>query len=117
MQSSNRCGHMRINPFRRRDFIKYVCGTAFAWPLAVRAQQPGIPVIGFLHPLARESVTERVDAFLLGLKENGFEEGRNVAIEFRWAQGQYDQLPSLAHDLVNRRVSVILTGSTPAAIA
>jgi len=102
---------------RRRDLIKGVAGTAAAWPFAVRAQQPAKPVIGFLNTASPDTYAPFVAAFREGLKESGFIEGQNVAIEYRWGEGQYDRMPTLAADLVSRRVSVIAATSTPAALA
>jgi ABC-type uncharacterized transport system substrate-binding protein len=99
---------------RRREFI-VTLGSAAAWPLAVRAQQPAMPVVGFLHAGSPESSTHRVAAFRRGLNETGYFEGQNVAVEYRWAEGRYDRFSELAAELVRRQVSVIVTPGSPMA--
>jgi ABC-type uncharacterized transport system substrate-binding protein len=99
---------------RRRDFITLVGGAATAWPLMARAQQPGLPVIGFLDSRPPDGMTERVRAFRQGLKDTGIVEGENVMIEYRWAENQIDRLSALAADLVHRRVAVIAVPGGPA---
>jgi putative tryptophan/tyrosine transport system substrate-binding protein len=101
---------------RRREFIAGLGGAA-AWPLAARAQQPALPMIGYLNPGSGESRRDIIAAFRRGLAETGYIEGRNILIEFRHAEGQYDRLPALAADLVGRSVAVIVTGPSSGALA
>jgi putative ABC transport system substrate-binding protein len=100
---------------RRRDFIQRITAASVAWPLAVRAQQSGTPMIGFLSSGSLDSYMSQVKIFHQALKETGYVEGQNVAIEYRWAENQIDRLSVLADDLVRRKVSVIAAGGSPAA--
>jgi putative tryptophan/tyrosine transport system substrate-binding protein len=100
---------------RRREFISLLTGTAAAWPLAARAQQPAMPVIGFLHTGSPSENAKRLAAFLKGLGDGGFVDGRNVVIEYHWAAGNNEALPAMAAELVRRKVTMIVTPASTAA--
>jgi putative ABC transport system substrate-binding protein len=104
---------MPVAAFRRREFIKLLGVTAAMWPVAARAQEPAMRAIGYLSPRSAEVETQFLAVFRRGLSETGHVEGRNLTIEYRWADGRYEQLPELAAELVRRRVSVITTTGGP----
>jgi putative ABC transport system substrate-binding protein len=102
---------------RRREFITLLAGGTAAWPITLRAQQPAMPVVGFLRNTRPEDSVDLVGAFRQGLTETGYVEGRNVAIEYRWTEGQNDRLPAMAADLIQRQVAVIVAGGNDVIVA
>jgi putative tryptophan/tyrosine transport system substrate-binding protein len=109
---------MHFDQLKRREFITLLGGAALAWPLTARAQRPSIPIVGFLNSQSPGPFSHMVGGFRESLAEAGFIEGQNIAIEYRWAEGQYDRLPALANDLVGRGLAVLVaTGGEPSALA
>src|SRR5262249_1168416 len=102
---------------RRREFVTLLGGTVIGWPLAALAQQPAKPLIGFLNSASPSAYASMVAAFQDGLNQTGFVDGRNVAIEYHWAEGDYDLLPWFATTLVNHKVAAIISGGGPASLA
>ena len=109
---------MQFDRVKRREFIKLLGGAAAAWPVAVRAQQPAVPLVGFVNGATADSASPNRDAFRKGLSETGYVEGQNVNVEYHWLAGQYERLPALMADLIRRGVSVIATpGTAPVMLA
>jgi putative tryptophan/tyrosine transport system substrate-binding protein len=106
-----------VSDIRRREFLTLLGGAVVTWPLAAPAQQSTMPVVGLLSSVTARQWAPFIAAFFQGLNEVGFVEGQNVAIEQRWAEGQYDRLPAMAADLIQRQVAVIAALTTPAAVA
>lgn len=111
------CLVLSVVHMRRRDFVTLVGGAAASWPLASRAQQPNMPVVGFLSSRSPDEAAGHTNAFRRGLEEMGFVEGRSVTVEYRWAKGDYNQLPSLAADLLSRPLTLMVATGDPAAKA
>src|SRR3974390_2592458 len=107
---------MQFDQLNRREFIALFGGAAAAWPLAARGQQPTMPVIGVLSSSSPGSIAHLMAVFRQSLAQAGYIEGRNVAIEYRWAEGRYDRLPAMAAELVRRQVAVIVASPTPPAL-
>src|SRR5262249_2993429 len=118
LQSRSVVPSLGEDPMRRRELIKLIAGGAAAWPLAARAQQSTMPVVGLVTGRSAQDAARYTAAFRKGLNESGYVEGQNVMVEYHWLDGQYDRLPSLNADLVRRRVAIIATpASNPAALA